>query len=90
MRDTEDGFQIAEKDLELRGGGEVLGTRQSGLPDYNLANIEAHADKLSMARDDAALIIQRDPELNSERGQALRALLYLFERDQAIRYLKSG
>ena len=90
MRDTEDGFQIAEKDLELRGGGEVLGTRQSGLPDYKLADIETHADKLSMARDDAALIIQRDPDLQDARGQALRALLYLFERDQAIRYLKSG
>jgi ATP-dependent DNA helicase RecG len=90
MRDTEDGFKIAEKDLELRGGGEVLGTRQSGLPAYKLADIEAHGDKLPMARDDAALIIQRDPELQSERGQALRALLYLFERDRAIAYLKSG
>jgi ATP-dependent DNA helicase RecG len=90
MRDTEDGFVIAEKDLELRGAGEVLGTRQSGMPEFRLADIALHADLLEVARDDARLVLDRDPELAGPRGQALRVLLYLFERDQAVRYLRSG
>ncbi|BBK41879.1 ATP-dependent DNA helicase RecG [Allostella vacuolata] len=90
MRETEDGFRIAEEDLRLRGGGEVLGTRQSGLPDFRLADPAAHADLMEAARDDARLIVDRDPELRTERGQALRTLLYLFERDAAIRYVRSG
>lgn len=90
MRQTEDGFLIAEKDMELRGSGELLGTRQSGLPEFRLADLGAHSDLLLTARDDANLIMERDPELQSERGQALRVLLYLFERDQAISYLRSG
>jgi ATP-dependent DNA helicase RecG len=90
MRATEDGFLIAEKDLELRGAGEILGTRQSGLPEFRLAVLPAHGELLAAARDDARLILEKDPELSSPRGQALRTLLYLFERDQAIRYLRSG
>ena len=90
MRETDDGFVIAEKDLELRGAGELLGTRQSGLPEFRLADIAIHGDLLQIARDDAELILRNDPELESERGQALRQLLYLFERDAAIRYLRSG
>ncbi len=90
MRDTEDGFLIAEKDLELRGGGEILGTKQSGLPDFRVADIAAHSDLLLTARDDARLILSKDIDLKTPRGQALRALLYLFERDQAISYLRSG
>ena len=90
MRETEDGFVIAEKDMELRGSGEILGTRQSGLPEFRLADLSAHAELLLAARDDANLIIDRDPELQSDRGQALRTLLYLYERDQAIAYLRSG
>ncbi|MEX2632281.1 MAG: ATP-dependent DNA helicase RecG [Tistlia sp.] len=90
MRETDDGFRIAEKDLELRGAGELLGTRQSGLPQFRLADLALHADLLAVARDDVALILERDPELSGPRGQALRCLLYLFERDQAIRYLRSG
>ncbi|MEQ8321765.1 MAG: ATP-dependent DNA helicase RecG [Rhodospirillales bacterium] len=90
MRETDDGFVIAEKDLELRGAGELLGTRQSGLPEFRLADIAVHGDLLQIARDDAELILRNDPELESERGQALRQLLYLFERDAAIRYLRSG
>ncbi len=90
MRETEDGFKIAEKDLELRGAGEILGTRQSGLPTFRLAELPAHAELLAAARDDARLIMERDPELKSERGVGLRTLLYLFERDQAIQYLRSG
>ena len=90
LRETDDGFRIAEEDLKLRGAGELLGTRQSGLPRFRLADLEAHADLLAAARDDATLILERDPELKGERGQALRTLLYLFERDAAVRYLRSG
>lgn len=90
MRQTEDGFLIAEKDLELRGSGEILGTRQSGMPEFRLADLSAHSDLLVTARDDAKLIMDKDSELSNERGKALRVLLYLFERDQAIAYLRSG
>ncbi|HLH88541.1 MAG TPA: ATP-dependent DNA helicase RecG [Xanthobacteraceae bacterium] len=90
MRDTEDGFRIAEEDLKLRGEGDVLGTRQSGEPGFRVARIESHRELLQVARDDAALTLARDPELTSERGEALRALLYLFERDEAIRLLRAG
>jgi len=90
MRETEDGFRIAEEDLKLRGEGEVLGTRQSGTPGFRIASLEAHADLLEIARKDAAYLIERDPELTSERGQAVRTLLYLFRRDEAIRFLRAG
>jgi len=90
MRETEDGFKIAEKDLELRGAGEILGTRQSGLPVFRLAELPVHAELLAAARDDAKLIMDKDLELKGKRGDALRILLYLFERDQAIQYLQSG
>ncbi len=90
MRETEDGFRIAEEDLRLRGGGDVLGTRQSGMPGFRLAQLAVHGDLLRTARDDAALILGRDPDLVSERGEALRTLLYLFERDEAVRLLGAG
>ncbi len=90
MRETEDGFVIAEKDLELRGSGDILGTKQSGATDFKIANLAAHGDLLAAARDDAKLIISRDPTLESERGDALKTLLYLFERDQAIKYFRGG
>jgi ATP-dependent DNA helicase RecG len=90
MRSTEDGFIIAEEDLRLRGAGEVLGTQQSGIPEFRLADLSVHADLLAAARDDAALIINRDEKLQTARGEALRNLLYLFERDEAIRLLGAG
>jgi ATP-dependent DNA helicase RecG len=90
MRQSEDGFAIAEADLRLRGEGEVLGTRQSGLPGFRLARLEADADLLSAARDDARLVIERDAGLTGERGEALRLLLYLFGRDEAVRLLRAG
>jgi ATP-dependent DNA helicase RecG len=90
LRQTEDGFRIAEEDLRLRGEGEILGTKQSGMPGFRLADITLHARLLAIARDDAELILRRDPELASERGQALRVLLYLFERDEAVRLLRAG
>jgi ATP-dependent DNA helicase RecG len=90
LRESDDGFRIAEEDLRLRGAGEVLGTRQSGLPEMRLADLAVHAELLAAARDDARLILERDPELESPRGAALRTLLYLFARDEAVRYLRSG
>ena len=90
MRDTEDGFVIAEKDLELRGSGDILGTKQSGEAHFKIANLAVHGDLLATAHTDAKLLIEKDPELTSERGQNIKTLLYMFERDQAIKYLKSG
>jgi ATP-dependent DNA helicase RecG len=90
MRETEDGFRIAEEDLKLRGGGEILGTRQSGIPGFRIASLERHAALMEMARDDARLIVEGDPHLASERGDALRYLLYIFGRDDAIRLLRAG
>ncbi len=90
MRETEDGFRIAKEDLRLRGEGDLLGTRQSGMPGFRVARIEVHGDLLEPARKDAALVLARDPNLTTPRGEALRHLLYLFERDEAIRLLRAG
>ena len=90
LRETDDGFRIAEEDLKLRGAGELLGTRQSGLPVFRLADLTVHGELLAAARDDARLVLERDPDLEGPRGEALRTLLYLFERDAAVRYLRSG
>jgi ATP-dependent DNA helicase RecG len=90
MRETEDGFLIAEEDLKLRGEGELLGTRQSGTPGFAIASLEAHADLLEIARKDAHYLLERDPDLASPRGEAVRTLLYLFRRDEAIRFLHAG
>ncbi|MPY69747.1 MAG: ATP-dependent DNA helicase RecG [Alphaproteobacteria bacterium] len=90
LRRTEDGFVIAEEDLKLRGAGELLGTRQSGLPVFRIADIARHHDLMLAARDDARLILGRDPDLASERGKALRVLLYLFEKDAVVQTLRSG
>ena len=90
LRESEDGFRIAEEDLRLRGAGEVLGTRQSGLPELRIADLAAHAHLLEVAREDAKLILARDPHLETARGQALTNLLYLFARDRAVRYVRSG
>ena len=90
MRETEDGFRIAEEDLRLRGAGEMLGTRQSGLPEFRIADLAVHGELLATARDDAKLILHNDPELATSRGQALRTLLYLFHRDAEVKTLRSG
>jgi len=90
LRETDDGFRIAEEDLRLRGEGDVLGTRQSGMPGFHIAQIGVHGKLLAAARDDAALVLARDPSLTAPRGEALRALLYLFARDEAIRLLGAG
>ena len=90
LRDTEDGFVIADEDFRLRGGGDVLGTRQAGAPGFRLADPVEHEGLLEMAHRDAAVLLLRDPGLTSERGQALRWLLRLFERTEAMKTLASG
>ena len=90
IRDSDDGFVIAEQDLKLRGSGELLGTRQSGLPEMRIANLDIHYDLLTKAQKDAEDILSLDPLLKTKRGAALRTLLYLFERDTAVQYLNSG
>ncbi|WP_455480259.1 ATP-dependent DNA helicase RecG [Bartonella sp. B12(2025)] len=90
IRNTEDGFKIAEEDWRLRGEGELLGTRQSGMPEFRIANLAVHDDLLLMARKDARLFLQRDPNFSSKRGKALHLLLNLFGRDEATRLLRSG
>ncbi len=90
LRRTDDGFVIAEEDLRLRGAGELLGVKQSGMPKFRFADLSVHGELLATARDDSKLILGRDPELKSPRGEALRTLLYLFGRDEAVRYLRAG
>lgn len=90
LRTTDDGFKIAEEDLRLRGAGELLGERQSGMPDFRLADLQLDADLVAAARDDAKMIVAKDPELKSKRGEALRVLLYLFEQDDAVKTIRSG
>ncbi len=90
LRETNDGFRIAEEDLRLRGAGEVLGVKQSGVPEFRLADLSIHSDLLDVARDDARLICDQNPELTGPRGEALRILLYLFERDAAVKYASAG
>ncbi len=90
MRETEDGFVIAEEDLRLRGPGELLGTRQSGLPEFRMADLARDRDLLAIAHDDAKVVLAQDTELRTPRGKALRILLYLFEKDAAVRLFRSG
>jgi ATP-dependent DNA helicase RecG len=90
LKQTEDGFAIADEDFRTRGPGDYLGTKQSGLPGYRLADPEKHEDLLPMARQDAILILQRDPKLESPRGHALKILLNLFDQREALTTVKSG
>ena len=90
LRESEDGFRIAEEDLKLRGEGEVLGTRQSGAPGFKLADLAVHGDLLPLARDAAQTLVDADPELAGEQGRAVRTLLHLFEREEAIRLIEAG
>jgi len=90
LRQTEDGFRIADEDFRLRGGGDVLGTRQSGLPGWKIADPETDEGLLHMAGRDAEALLERDAKLTSERGRAIRLLLRLFDRIEAFRTLNSG
>ena len=90
LRDTDDGFAIADEDFRLRGGGDLLGTRQAGAPGFRLADPVEHEGLLHMADRDAALLLEKDPKLESDRGRAIRVLLRLFERTVAMRTLLAG
>ena len=89
MRKTDDGFKIAEEDLRLRGVGEVLGTKQSGFPEFKLANLATDLDLIHTAAKDAQMIVENNPHLNGDRGEALRILLYLFEQDKNVKLIRS-
>jgi ATP-dependent DNA helicase RecG len=90
IRETADGFRIAEEDLKLRGEGDVLGVRQSGLPGYRIARSEVHGQLITQARDEALRIMKENPKLTGAHGEALRCLLYLFERDEALPLMGAG
>jgi ATP-dependent DNA helicase RecG len=90
LRDTDDGFVIADEDFRIRGGGDMLGKRQSGQPGWRLADPVEHEGLLRMANRDAALLLERDPTLTSDRGRAVRVLLQMFERGAALRTLQAG
>ena len=90
MRESENGFVIAEEDLRLRGAGDLLGVKQSGLPQFKMADLSVHQHLLKTAAQDAKMILSQDPYLESERGKALRILLYLFQKDSEILTLKAG
>jgi ATP-dependent DNA helicase RecG len=90
IRETTDGFRIAEEDLKLRGEGDVLGVRQSGLPGYRIARSDVHGQLITQARDEALRIMKDNPKLKGARGDALRCLLYLFERDEALPLIGAG
>ena len=90
IRETNDGFKIAEEDLRLRGEGDVLGVRQSGLPGYRIARSDVHGQLIAQARDEALRIMRQNPRLLGPEGDALRVLLYLFERDEALPLIGAG
>ncbi|GGH18975.1 ATP-dependent DNA helicase RecG [Cribrihabitans marinus] len=90
LRETEDGFRIAETDLEMRGAGDLIGTAQSGLPRFRIADLERQAGLMAMAQTDARALLEADPALEGERGRAARVLLWLMKQDQAIRLISVG
>ncbi|MCB2160146.1 MAG: ATP-dependent DNA helicase RecG, partial [Rhodobacteraceae bacterium] len=90
LRETEDGFRIAEEDLAMRGAGDLIGTAQSGLPRFRIADLERQAGLMAIAQTDARRILADDPGLTGPRGQAVRVLLWLMEQDRAIRLIGIG
>jgi ATP-dependent DNA helicase RecG len=90
LRETEDGFRIAETDLEMRGAGDLIGTAQSGLPRFRVADLERQAGLMAMAQQDARKLLNDDPGLQSPRGKAARILLWLMGQDKAIRLISVG
>jgi ATP-dependent DNA helicase RecG len=90
LRETEDGFRIAEEDLAMRGAGDVIGTAQSGLPRFRIADLERQASLMALAQSDARKLLADDPTLETERGRAVRVLLWLMEQDRAIRLISVG
>ena len=87
---TEDGFRISEEDLAMRGAGDVIGTAQSGLPRFRIADLERQGALMALARKDAQAFLERDPGMESDRGRAVRLLLWLMEQDRAIRLVTAG
>lgn len=90
MRETEDGFRISEADMEMRGAGDLIGTAQSGLPRFRIADLERQAGLMAMAQSDARALLAKDPKLDSPRGEAVRMLLWLTGQDEAIRLISVG
>ena len=90
LRETNDGFAIAEEDLRMRGAGDMIGTAQSGLPKFRVADLERQSALMALAQSDARKLLHDDPELQSKRGQAARVLLWLMEQDKAIRLISVG
>jgi ATP-dependent DNA helicase RecG len=90
IRDTEDGFVIAEEDMAMRGAGDLIGTAQSGLPKFRVADLEHQAALMEVAQTDARKLLSDDPDLSSPRGQSARALLWLLDQDRAIRLISVG
>ncbi len=90
IRESEDGFFLAEEDLRLRREGDMLGTKQSGMPDYRIADINDHLDLIEIADSQARVMLERDPDLAGPDGKAARVLLDLFQRQEAVRYSRSG
>ncbi|WP_194095264.1 ATP-dependent DNA helicase RecG [Marivivens aquimaris] len=90
LRETEDGFRISEEDLAMRGAGDVIGTAQSGLPRFRIADLERQASLMQLAQSDARKLLHDDPDLTTERGKAARVLLWLMEQDKAIRLISVG
>lgn len=90
LRRTEDGFEIAQADLEMRGAGDLIGTAQSGLPRFRIADLERQAGLMDIAQSDARRLLSDDPTLQSARGQAARVLLWLMRQDEAIRLISVG
>ena len=90
LRETEDGFRIAEEDLAMRGAGDLIGTAQSGLPRFRIADLERQSALMALAQSDARKLLADDPKLESDRGQAARILLWLMEQDKAIRLISVG
>jgi ATP-dependent DNA helicase RecG len=90
LRDSDDGFHIAEVDLEIRGAGDVLGTAQSGLPRFRIADLELQTPLMALAQSGARALLSRDPTLESAQGRAARTLLWLMEQDKAIGLIRAG
>ena len=90
IRDTEDGFRIAEEDLAMRGAGDLIGTAQSGLPRFKVADLERQASLMALAQSDARKLLHDDPDLSGSRGQAARMLMWLMDQDRAIRLISVG
>ena len=90
LRDTEDGFVISQTDLDMRGSGDLIGTAQSGLPRFRIADLDSMPDLMAKAQSDARALLTRDPDLSTDRGKAARLLLWLMEQEKSIRFITVG